>query len=132
MSGSVHGYNIKRNGYDRIDAVNSSWGNTLYNYDNGGNIQKIVTTTATVNLYNGRIQSMTGFDGGQTSFENYKDGVLAGMPRLITCANGLGLAHNYEANNRLVAVNVGSLRSVRLEYDNQGRMTGYAWEPAMR
>ena len=75
---------------------------------------------------------MTGFDGGQTSFENYKDGALAGLPRLITCANGLELAHNYDANNRLVAVNVGALRRVRLEYDKQGRVTGYAWEPAKR
>jgi len=131
-----YGYNIKRNGDGRIDAVNSSWGNTLYNYDNGGNIQKIVTTrggqSATVNLENGRIQSTTGFDGGQTSFANYKDGAISGMPRLITCANGLELAHNYDANNRLVAVNVGALRRVRIEYDKQGRVTGYAWVPAMR
>ena len=131
-----YGYNIKRNGDGRIDAVNSSWGNTLYNYDNGGNIQKIVTTrggqSATVNLENGKIRSTTGFDGGQTSFDNHKDGALAGMPRLITCANGLELAHNYDANNRLLAVNVGNTHRVRLEYDKLGRVIGYAWEPAKR
>ena len=129
-----YGYNIKRNGDGRIEAVNSSWGNTLYNYDNNGNIQKLVTTrggrSATVNLDNGSTRSMTGFDGGQTSFENYKDGALKGMPRLITCANGLELAHNYDANNRLLAVNVGNTHRVRLEYDKLGRVIGYAWEPA--
>lgn len=131
-----YGYNIKRNGDGRIEAVNSSWGNTHYNYDSNGNIQKIVTTrggrTATVNLDNGRIRSTTGFDGGQTSFDNHKDGAFAGMPRLITCANGLELAHNYDANNRLLAVNVGNTHRVRLEYDKLGRVIGYAWEPAKR
>ncbi len=136
MPNGNYGYNIKRNGDGRIDAVNSSWGNTLYNYDNAGNIQKIVTTrggqSATVNLDNGRMRSMTGFDGGQTSFDSHKDGALAGMPRLITCANGLELAHNYDANNRLLAVNVGNTYRVRLEYDKQGRVIAYAWEPVKR
>lgn len=73
---------------------------------------------------------MTGFDGGRTSFENHNNGALEGMPRVITCPNGLELAHNYDSKNRLSTVNVGKLRRVRLEYDDKGRVVAYAWEPA--
>ncbi len=129
-----YGCNIKRDGNGRIDAVNSSWGNTVYNYDNDGNFKKIVTTrgdrSATVNFENGRVLTMTGFDGGRTSFENHNNGALEGMPRVITCPNGLELAHNYDSKNRLSTVNVGKLRRVRLEYDDKGRVVAYAWEPA--
>ena len=77
----------------------------------------LVEADPVVDLENSRIQSMTGFDSGQTYIENYKGSALTGMPRLITYSNDLELAHNYDANNRLLAVNVRNTHRVRLEYD---------------
>lgn len=131
-----YGYHIKRDGQGRIDTVNSSWGNTVYAYDSTGNLQGIVTTrgdkSAAVELSEGRICAMTGFDNSRTSFEYYQDGPVAGMPQSILCPDGLKLDYEYDSNGRLSAVKVGTDRYVRLEYDPQGRMTTYAWESVKR
>jgi hypothetical protein len=128
-----YGYNIKRDEQGRIDTVKSSWGNTIYTYDLNRNIQGIVTTrgnkSASVELPEGRVSAMTGFDNSRTSFEYHQDGPVAGMPQSILCPDGLKLDYEYDANNRLSVVNVGTERCVRLEYDTKGRMITYAWVP---
>jgi YD repeat-containing protein len=131
-----YGYNVKRDEQGRIRTVSSSWGDTSYSYDKEGNLQSIVATrgsrSATVELSGGRVLTMTGFDNGRTAFEYHKDGPFAGLPLSIVCPNGLKLDYEYDTAGNLAAVKVGTDRRVRLEYDSQGRMNTYAWEPVKR
>ncbi len=129
----VLGYQVKRDRNGRIEAINSSWENTAYTYSDEGNLQKIITTrgdrSAKVDFTDGKLHVMTGFDGGETTFENHQDGDLAGKPKLITCPNGLELKHEYDGSNRLSAVKVGTEQCVRVGYDPQNRLISYALEP---
>ena len=130
------GYNIERNSQGRVEAVNSSWGNTEYTYDQDGSLQNVNATrgeqSANIKFVDGRVLTMTGFDNGQTSFAYYNDGPATGMPRSIVQPNGLKLEYNYNTDGRLSAVKVGTDRRVKLEYDPQGRMATYAWEEVKR
>ncbi len=134
--GNYYGYTIKRDAQGRIDTVKSSWANTIYNYDGEGNLHEIVTTrgdkSSSVQLSDGRINAMTGFDNRETIFEYHQNGNVAGMPQSIQCANGLPLNYEYDTEGRMAAVKVGADRFVRLEYNSQGRMITYAWEPTKR
>jgi len=124
------GYSIERDDAGRPLAVKSSWGQTSYAYAKDGLLQRVETTrddhTASVELTHGLVRKIAGFDMGVTSFEyDNKDETL----RSVTCANGLKLANDYDANRRLASVSLGAERRVKLEYDVDGRVVGYILEP---
>lgn len=129
-----YGYNIVRDEQDRIKSMNSSWGNSSYIYNENGNLERILSIngdrTASVELADGRLQVITGFDSSRTSFVYHKEGSLAGMLQSTSCPDGLKLEYEYNADALLSAVHVGTGRLVRLEYDSLGRLVTYAWEPA--
>ena len=78
----------------------------------------------------GRLRKITGFDAGVTSFDYADAGAGAGALRGVTCANGLRLTHEYDAQLRLAAVKVGDTNRLRLEYDGKNRLIAYTLEPA--
>jgi YD repeat-containing protein len=127
------GFNVERDPDGRVRIVKSSWGDTSYNYAKGGGLTRVESTrggrSATVELNDGLVRKVTGVDGGVTTFDYHDKGNLAGAPRGVQCANGLKLAHEYTADERLKAVAVGTTRRVRLGYDAKGRVNEYAWEP---
>jgi len=131
-----YGYKVERNEDDRIKAVSSSWGSNAYTYDSDGNLSGIVATSgdqsASVEFSGDLVRSITGFDSSHTSFDYFKDGPAAGMPKSIVCPDSLKLEYEYDSNGRPSAVKVGMDRRVRLEYDPEGRMVAYTWEPTKR
>ena len=126
------GFNIERDSTGLVRAVKSSWGDTFYTYASNGDLQRMEMqrgkATSSVELANGLARRAVGFDGGTTVFNYHTDGELAGAVRNVTCANGLELASEYDAENRLAAVGVGPSRRVRLMYDQQGYVVEYVWE----
>jgi YD repeat-containing protein len=127
--GGNFGYNIKRNPQGRIEAVNSSWGNTLYTYTNDGNLQRVTTTrgnrSALVDFLNGRVHTITGFDGARTFFDYHTDGPLKGMPKRIICPNSISIDYHY-SENILSAVDIGNTRRIKYKYDRNGEIIGYS------
>ncbi len=124
------GYRIERDGEGRVQTIASSWGNLSYDYTAGGDLQRIESTrgghSASLELADGLVRKVTGFDGGVTTFDYDRRYGLAGAPRGVNCANGLKLAYEYDPEGKLRAVEVGDERRVRLGYDDQGRVTSYA------
>jgi len=127
------GFNMERDTDGRVRTVKSSWGDTSYSYAKDGGLARVESTrggkSATVELNDGLVRKVTGVDGGVTTFDYHDKGKLAGAPRGVQCANGLKLAHEYTADERLQTVAVGTERRVRLGYDAKGRVNEYAWEP---
>jgi uncharacterized protein RhaS with RHS repeats len=116
-----------------VAAITSSWGDTSYDYAANGDLVHIKsrsgTATASADVTGGLVSKVVGFDGGVTTVRYHDQGDLAGAPQVVTCANGLQLAHGYGAAGRLDTVAVGADRRLRLEYDPRGRVRAYAWEP---
>jgi RHS repeat-associated protein len=127
------GFSISRDEAGRVAAITSSWGDTSYDYAANGDLVHIKsrsgTATASADVTGGLVSKVVGFDGGVTTVRYHDQGDLAGAPQVVTCANGLQLAHGYGAAGRLDTVAVGADRRLRLEYDPRGRVRAYAWEP---
>ncbi len=127
------GFNLERDEAGRVLAVKSSWGDTTYSYAANGDLERLASrrgpATATVDLPGGVVQRITAFDGGVTTFD-YDDARRPGSHlRTITCPNGLKLRHEYDQDERLAAVTLGTNRRLELTYDTAGRVVAYAWEP---
>jgi YD repeat-containing protein len=127
------GYSIQRDDAGRIVAMKSSWGDTSYVYTKAGDLHRVETKrgkkSASVDLSGGLVRQVTGFDKGVTTFAYHDKGDMAGALSSVVCANGLKLVHRYDARGQLASVAVGTNRSVRLDYDAEGRIVAYTLEP---
>ena len=132
--GKNYGFTIDRDKQGRIQAVESSWGSEKYEYDPEGNLEKVKVMRddkiAAIAFKAGQIQKIKQFDGGETVY-SYDDTVgHAGLLKGITCPNGTALEYHYDESPHLSRIEVGTQSQVILDYDKQGRFTGYAWQPA--
>lgn len=126
------GYELEHDDEGRIEKVESSWGTMDFSYSDEGNLEEVESerdgADASIELDDGRISKIVGYDGGTTRYKYYDDGKLSGLPKEVTLPNSLELDNVYDNEGRLEAVTVGSVRRVKLEYDSKGRITGYVWE----
>jgi hypothetical protein len=126
------GYQLERNKEGRIETVNSSWGTMELSYSDEGELEEIESerddASASIDLDDGRISRIVGYDGGTTRYKYYDDGDLSALPKEVTLPNSLELKNTYDDGGRLDTVSVGSDRLIKLEYDSKDRITGYVWE----
>lgn len=122
------GSRIERDVQGRIQRVTSSWGDVSCDYDEEGFLEQVrldrADQQATIDYTAGQMTRSVAFDGGVTTID-YND---TGIPHTVTCPNGLALTYDYDKNQNLTSVDIGSSRRVRLQSNNQGDTFGYTWE----
>lgn len=130
QDGKFSGFDIARNKNGLVDAVRSSWGDTEYLYDKNDVLKSVIAnrgnSSASVEFGDGRIYEVTGFDGGRTAFDYYNEKSLDGLLSSVQCADGLNLSYTYNDEKLLSAINLGTKRRVKLEYDKEGRVIAYS------
>jgi len=135
--GKNYGYSVSRDDEGRIQMVQSSWGEERYSYDPSGGLASLtiekpgrqVTEQAVLEFESGRLRHVKQFDGGEITISYHDNGLLADLPDRINCANGLQLDYSYDASGNIGGVTLGNDRRIALEYDEKGRLTGYAYLP---
>ena len=133
--GKNYGYSFNRNGNGQLGNVQSSWGKEQFAYDSSAKLSKLVINKpgnqkeeeAIIEFDNGRLNKIRQFDGGQMEISYNKEGLFEDLPSQIVCPNGLKLSYNYNETGNLTDVSIGETRQIKLEYDNKGRMVGYAF-----
>jgi len=127
------GFQIHRAASDRVESVDSSWGTLNCSYDKDDRLERITVSrggkNALLELDQGKVSRRVDFDGGETRFAYYNAGDLEGLLKKTTLPNGVSLTHDYDSLGMLSSVTVGDTRRVKLDRDEQGRITEYAWEP---
>lgn len=131
-SGNV-GYETVRDNKGRVQEIKSSWGAIRYSYSDTGDLQRVTSTrgmkSATTELSKGLIRRQEGYDGGVTAVDYFDQRPVAGAIKAISQPNGLTVSNEYDAEGKLKAVKVGSIRRVRLEHDASSRVIIYAFDP---
>lgn len=131
--GKNFGVNLTRDKEGRILKVDSSWGTEQRDYDKKGNLSWVLVERqgqrAAVELESGLVRKLRHFDGAETRVSYYGDGAQAGLPKEVAGPNGVALKYSYDDAARLARVDVDARSQVVLDYDADGRLTGYAWRP---
>lgn len=121
-----------RDDKNRILEINTSWGyhqNNRYNTESG-ELEEINLTQskekARLQYDKGRLIRVQQYDGGEYSLSYYDQRLSGDRVKEIQAPNGLKLVYEYDLNNRLAAVNCGSVFKIEYKYDPQGRLTELA------
>jgi YD repeat-containing protein len=126
------GIQWNRDSANRISEISTSWGyhqNNRYNTESG-ELEEINLTQskekARLQYDKGRLIRVQQYDGGEYSLSYYDQRLSGDRVKEIQAPNGLKLVYEYDLNNRLAAVNCGSVFKIEYKHDPQGRLTELA------
>lgn len=123
---------VKRNARGQVEQVQTPWGEESYSYDAVGNLARVRVKkpagTAAVEYAEGRIESVTQFDGGSVRYRYSGNGEAQGRLEALETPI-LALRYRYGPDGVLRAVECNGTCSLSYAYDAQGRLERLAWTP---
>ena len=126
------GIQWNRDSANRISEINTSWGykqNNRYNAKSG-ELEEVTLSQdnqkARLQYDKGRLIRVQQYDGGEYSLSYYDQRLSGDRVKKIQAPNGLKLVYEYDLNNRLAAVNCGSVFKIEYKYGPQGHLTKLA------
>ncbi len=130
----TYGVEVIRDGAGRIEGLVSPKGRQSYRYDANGLPLSLTEersgATAVTEWDSGLLRRVRQFDGGTTTLAYYDDEARGGLLKTIQAPNDLALNFGYDAEDRLTTVDVGGRSRLVLDYDGQGRLTGWRHQAA--
>jgi RHS repeat-associated protein len=130
----TYGVELIRDGAGRIAGLVSPQGRQSYRYDANGLPLSLTEerggATAVTEWDSGLLRRVRQFDGGTTTLAYYDDEARGGLLKTILAPNDLALNYGYDDEDRLTAVDVGGRSRLVMDYDGQGRLTGWRHQAA--
>jgi len=123
--GKNYGFNVKRSAQGRIDKIESSWGGADYRYNEAGSLDRITyargPATSSAEFANGRITTLTQFDGAKVQFGYYDKGDSKDRLRLLQTP-AIALAYSYARDGHIAQVDCGENQQVKYDFDPRGNL----------
>jgi YD repeat-containing protein len=127
------GVQVTRNALGQVEHVHSSWGDEKRRYDTGGALAEVVVTNgpaiAKAEYQEGRIASVTQFDGSRQQFDYFTEPGEKGRLKSIQTPT-VSLEYDYSPDGILSGVDLGKTCRVDYTHDAEGNLTRLAFRPA--
>lgn len=131
--GKNYGFQIQRDGAGRVSDVVSSWGDRHYGYDSAGRLAKVEIrrgeATTSAEWQGGRLRKATQYDGGVHLFDYDQAGSGKPVLRQMTTPEHMIVTYSHDRSNRLAGVAVANVSHLRVDYDGNGRVKNWTYEP---
>lgn len=125
-------FQVRRNAGGQVEGIQSSWGDEEYRYDGAGNLSRVTVkkgeALAVADYAEGRLKSLTHYDGGCTEYDYYKDSEPRGRLKSLQTP-AVALEYRYRADGALKQVDCGNHYRVTYEFDARGNLVQLAMTP---
>jgi len=131
--GREFGMTIQRNkDGDRIESVQSSWGNRKYRYDRNGNLERVELNKdredSALEFVDGQLKEVRQFDGGKVRLDY--DNAGNGAKRLKSIATpAITLGYQYASDGSIRHIQCGTRCRFNYDFDQQGRIRRLSMTP---
>jgi hypothetical protein len=135
INSKLGGVQIERDQKGKVQKIKTSWGYLQVNtYDpQSGEIKRYEINQgndkAIVDFDKELPRKVRQFDGGEINISYYEQDSHKDQIKDVQTPNGLILNYEYDSENRITAVNCGSVYRVEYKYDLKGRLVDFVQIP---